>query len=181
MAAPASTSAMMGPPLALARPTARRFAANKALPSSGADRRSAGIPASALAVPAAVPASAPPPANGGPAAGRQPPSVTANHDTPPPGVTLYTDVMIPPAGGRLHSGCTAFIECHRVRGGEVGPDQTATIATMANLLQVRRSGRRGECAAPVGGVQGLFVCFGPPAARVLPPCLKERKKAARAR
>jgi len=65
-------------------------------------------------------------------------------------VTLYTDVMIPPAGGRLHSGCTAFVECHRVRGGEVGPDQTATIATMANLLQVRGAGR-GMC----GWVEGV--------------------------
>ena len=33
---------------------------------------------------------------------------------------------------------TAFLEEHRIRGYEVGPDQETTIVTMANLLQVPR-------------------------------------------
>ena len=186
MAAPASTSAMMGPPMALARPARRASASSKALPSSGADRRSAGIPASALAVPSAPP---PPPARGGAAGGRAtsaPPSPAPNHDTPPPGVSINTDVMIPPAGGRLHSGCTAFVECHRVRGGEVGPDQTATIATMANLLQVRGGGG-GECVGRRGGAPrptkraSLFLLAGA-RGRVLPPRKKRRgQRSTRAR
>ena len=41
------------------------------------------------------------------------------------------------AAGRLSDDCTAFLEEHRIRGYEVGPDQKTTILTMANLLQVR--------------------------------------------
>ena len=40
------------------------------------------------------------------------------------------------AAGHLSADGTAFLEEHRVRGYEVGPDQKTTILTMANLLQV---------------------------------------------
>jgi hypothetical protein len=41
------------------------------------------------------------------------------------------------AAGHLSQDGTAFLEEHRIRGYEVGPDQQTTIVTMANLLQVR--------------------------------------------
>ena len=40
------------------------------------------------------------------------------------------------AAGHLSENGTAFLEEHRIRGYEVGPDQQTTIVTMANLLQV---------------------------------------------
>ena len=40
------------------------------------------------------------------------------------------------AAGHLSGDGTAFLEEHRIRGYEVGPDQQTTIVTMANLLQV---------------------------------------------
>ncbi len=40
------------------------------------------------------------------------------------------------AAGHLSADGTAFLEEHRIRGYEVGPDQQTTIVTMANLLQV---------------------------------------------
>ena len=40
------------------------------------------------------------------------------------------------AAGHLSEDGTAFLEEHRIRGYEVGPDQQTTIVTMANLLQV---------------------------------------------
>ena len=40
------------------------------------------------------------------------------------------------AAGRLSDDGTAFLEEHRIRGYEVGPDQQTSIVTMANLLQV---------------------------------------------
>ena len=40
------------------------------------------------------------------------------------------------AAGRLSEDGTAFLEEHRIRGYEVGPDQKTTIVTLANLLQV---------------------------------------------
>ena len=40
------------------------------------------------------------------------------------------------AAGHLSQDGTAFLEEHRIRGYEVGPDQQTTIVTMANLLQV---------------------------------------------
>lgn len=39
------------------------------------------------------------------------------------------------AAGHLSQDGTAFLEEHRIRGYEVGPDQQTTIVTMANLLQ----------------------------------------------
>ena len=46
------------------------------------------------------------------------------------------------AAGHLSEDGTAFLEEHRIRGYEVGPDQQTTIVTMANLLQVPRPHRR---------------------------------------
>lgn len=40
-----------------------------------------------------------------------------------------------PAGGRLLEKATSFVEEHRIRAYEVGPDQKTTIVTIANLLQ----------------------------------------------
>ena len=40
------------------------------------------------------------------------------------------------AAGHLSEDGTAFLEEHRIRAYEVGPDQQTTIVTMANLLQV---------------------------------------------
>ena len=40
------------------------------------------------------------------------------------------------AAGHVSEDGTAFLEEHRIRGYEVGPDQQTTIVTMANLLQV---------------------------------------------
>ena len=40
-----------------------------------------------------------------------------------------------PAPGRLANRATSFIEEHRVRGYEVGPDRGSSITTIANLLQ----------------------------------------------
>lgn len=42
-----------------------------------------------------------------------------------------------PAPGRLQHNATVFVEEHRIRAYEVGPDQKTTISTIANLLQVR--------------------------------------------
>ena len=42
----------------------------------------------------------------------------------------------PCEAGRLTDDGTAFLEEHRIRGYEVGPDQKTTIVTIANLLQV---------------------------------------------
>lgn len=42
----------------------------------------------------------------------------------------------PCEAGRLTDDGTAFLEEHRIRGYEVGPDQQTTIVTIANLLQV---------------------------------------------
>ena len=54
-----------------------------------------------------------------------------------------------PAPGRLNADATAFVEEHRIRAYEVGPDQRATIVTIANLLQVRAAicDRQGDSAA----------------------------------
>ncbi len=46
----------------------------------------------------------------------------------------------PCEAGRLTDDGTAFLEEHRIRGYEVGPDQKTTIVTIANLLQVCCSG-----------------------------------------
>ena len=43
--------------------------------------------------------------------------------------------IIGPAPGRLANRATSFIEEHRVRGYEVGPDRGSSITTIANLLQ----------------------------------------------
>ncbi|KAK9820844.1 hypothetical protein WJX81_006136 [Elliptochloris bilobata] len=43
--------------------------------------------------------------------------------------------MAPCAAGRLIYKGTAWVEEHRIRGYEVGPDQKTTITTIANLLQ----------------------------------------------
>lgn len=40
------------------------------------------------------------------------------------------------AAGQLRGDSTSFVEQHRIRAYEVGPDQCATIVTVANLLQV---------------------------------------------
>ena len=40
------------------------------------------------------------------------------------------------AAGQLRGNSTSFVEQHRIRAYEVGPDQCATIVTVANLLQV---------------------------------------------
>ncbi len=39
--------------------------------------------------------------------------------------------------GRLSPDSTIFMEEHRIRAYEVGPDQRTTIVTIANLLQAR--------------------------------------------
>jgi hypothetical protein len=46
-------------------------------------------------------------------------------------------VLAPCAAGRLIYDGTAWVEEHRIRGYEVGPDQKTTISTIANLLQAR--------------------------------------------
>lgn len=57
-----------------------------------------------------------------------------------------------PASGTFTPGWTSFVEEHRVRGYEAGPDQGATIVSVANLLQVcARSGRCRALAALPGG------------------------------
>ena len=40
------------------------------------------------------------------------------------------------AAGQLRGNKTSFVEQHRIRAYEVGPDQRTTIVTIANLLQV---------------------------------------------
>ena len=51
-------------------------------------------------------------------------------------LALQGDEQQPCEAGRLNEDGTAFLEEHRIRGYEVGPDQKTTIVTIANLLQV---------------------------------------------
>ncbi len=53
-----------------------------------------------------------------------------------PEVRVTREILPPPASGQLLDQGTAFCEEHRVRAYEVGPDQRATIVTIANLIQV---------------------------------------------
>lgn len=54
---------------------------------------------------------------------------------PPKGINQL--VLPTAAPGRLLNKATSFIDEHRIRGYEVGPDQRTNILTIANLLQVR--------------------------------------------
>ena len=50
--------------------------------------------------------------------------------------------VIPNAtSGRLINSGSAFVESHRIRAYECGPDQKTTIITMSNILQVRAGSR----------------------------------------
>ena len=53
--------------------------------------------------------------------------------TPPANGASY---MLPPAG--VLQADSSFVEHHRIRAYEVGPDQHTTIVTIANLLQACR-------------------------------------------
>lgn len=53
-----------------------------------------------------------------------------------PAAVMQGSPQQPCAAGRLTDDGTAFLEEHRIRGYEVGPDQKTTIVTIANLLQV---------------------------------------------
>lgn len=55
---------------------------------------------------------------------------------PPKGINQL--VLPTPAPGRLLNKATSFVDEHRIRGYEVGPDQRTNILTIANLLQVNR-------------------------------------------
>jgi len=54
-----------------------------------------------------------------------------------PSTSQAMHVLAPCAAGRLIYNGTAWVEEHRIRGYEVGPDQKTTISTIANLLQAR--------------------------------------------
>lgn len=49
---------------------------------------------------------------------------------------VFSEKLPSIAGGSFENDATSFWEEHRVRAYEVGPDQKATIVTIANLLQV---------------------------------------------
>lgn len=49
---------------------------------------------------------------------------------------LQQQLSAPVVASRLVDNDTVFVEQHRIRGYEVGPDRQATILTIANLLQV---------------------------------------------
>jgi hypothetical protein len=53
---------------------------------------------------------------------------------PPKGINQL--VLPTPSPGRLLNKATSFVDEHRIRGYEVGPDQRTNILTIANLLQV---------------------------------------------
>lgn len=57
-------------------------------------------------------------------------------------------VLPAPKDAHFEENRTIFVEEFRIRGNEAGPDQRANIITMANLLQVGRSGE-------IGGAQNL--------------------------
>lgn len=63
------------------------------------------------------------------------------------GMPVHAELGPAPGPSRLVKGDTAYEEEHRVRGSEAGPDQKATILTVANLMQVR--------AFLVGGCKSL--------------------------
>ncbi|KAK9858811.1 hypothetical protein WJX84_007843 [Apatococcus fuscideae] len=66
---------------------------------------------------------------------------------------ITREILPPPASGQLLDEGTAFCEEHRVRAYEVGPDQRATIVTIANLIQ-EVAGNHG--VAIWGRVEGGF-------------------------
>ena len=49
---------------------------------------------------------------------------------------ISRDTLPAPSPGKLQHNATVFVEEHRIRAYEVGPDQKTTISTIANLLQV---------------------------------------------
>lgn len=49
---------------------------------------------------------------------------------------ISRDTLPAPSPGKLQHNATVFVEEHRIRAYEVGPDQKTTISTVANLLQV---------------------------------------------
>lgn len=60
------------------------------------------------------------------------------------GIPVYTELDPTPAVSRLAEKVTTFIEEHRIRGYEAGPDRKATIVTIADLLQ-EASSNHGVC------------------------------------
>ncbi|KAL3130707.1 hypothetical protein ABBQ38_000056 [Trebouxia sp. C0009 RCD-2024] len=48
---------------------------------------------------------------------------------------ISRDTLPAPSPGKLQHNATVFVEEHRIRAYEVGPDQKTTISTVANLLQ----------------------------------------------
>ena len=69
-----------------------------------------------------------------------PPSAesTSNHTSWLERLPLRQQLSPPVNASRLVDTDTVFVEQHRIRGYEVGPDRQATILTIANLLQVPR-------------------------------------------
>jgi len=64
----------------------------------------------------------------------------------------------PVSSGSFRNDYTSFVEEHRIRGGECGPDQHANILTIANLLQVSVLGGLARAARGLARPQ---LCSGP--------------------